>query len=229
MYEVVIVEDDPMVAMINKQYVNQNLHFHVAAVCRDGASAMEYMKDHTVHLVILDVFMPQLNGMEVLRWIRLQKLPVEVIMVTAANDSATLDEALHLGIIDYLVKPFVNARFQTALKKFMTQRSAFQDLSSLNQQNIDYIMESTHRRSADLTPKGIQDKTMETICRYMQENADKELTSEEIADKVGLSRVTVRRYMNHLLEKGNIAGRMNYETGGRPCMIYRWDKKRKEL
>ncbi|MGN0372953.1 MAG: response regulator [Enterocloster sp.] len=229
MYEVVIVEDDPMVAMINKQYVNQNPHFHVAAVCRDGASAMEYMKDHTVHLVILDVFMPQLNGMEVLRWIRLQKLPVEVIMVTAANDSATLDEALHLGIIDYLVKPFVNARFQTALKKFMTQRSAFQDLSSLNQQNIDYIMESTHRRSADLTPKGIQDKTMETICRYMQENADKELTSEEIADKVGLSRVTVRRYMNHLLEKGNIAGRMNYETGGRPCMIYRWDKKRKEL
>ncbi|MDO4355039.1 MAG: response regulator [Clostridia bacterium] len=224
MYEVIIVEDDPMVAMINKQYVNQNAHFHVATVCKDGISAMEYMRAHTVHLAILDVFMPRISGMELLRQIRAEKLPVEVIMVTAANDSATLDEALRLGIIDYLVKPFVNARFQAALEKFMAQKNAFQDLSSLNQQNIDFIMESAHRRSAELYPKGIQDKTLEIICNYLRDAAGAELTSEEIADKVGLSRVTVRRYMNHLLEKGDIVGRMNYETGGRPCMVYQWNK-----
>lgn len=224
MYEVVIVEDDPMVAMINKQYVSQNAHFHVAQVCRDGETAMEYLRSHPVHLVILDVFMPRTDGMELLRQLRREQIPTEVIMVTAANDSATLDEALRLGIIDYLVKPFVNARFQSALEKFMAQKSAFHDLSSLNQQNIDYIMDSVHRRTADLYPKGIQDKTLEIICRYMQEAAGAELTSEEIADKVGLSRVTVRRYMNHLLEKGEIVGRMNYETGGRPCMVYRWNK-----
>ncbi len=224
MYEAIIVEDDPMVAMINRQYVSQNPHFHVAAVCRDGISAMETMRAHTVHLAILDVFMPRISGMELLRQIRAEKLPVEVIMVTAANDSATLDEALRLGIIDYLVKPFVNARFQAALEKFMAQKNAFQDLSSLNQQNIDFIMESAHRRSAELYPKGIQDRTLEIICNYLRNAAGIELTSEEIADKVGLSRVTVRRYMNHLLEKGDIAGRMNYETGGRPCMVYRWNQ-----
>lgn len=224
MYEVLIVEDDPMVAMINKQYVNQNPHFHVAATCRDGDSAMDYLKEHTVHLVILDVFMPGTDGLALLRQIRTKQLPVEVIMVTAANDSATLDEALHLGILDYLVKPFVSARFQTALDKFLAQRNAFRNLSSLNQQNIDHIMETTHRKQADIAPKGIQDKTLEIICSYMQNAPDKGFTSEELADKVGLSRVTVRRYMNHLLEKGDIAGNMNYETGGRPCLIYTWNK-----
>lgn len=224
MYEVIIVEDDPMVAMINGQYVNQNPHFHVAATCRDGISAMEFLRANTVHLAILDVFMPRISGMELLRQIRAEKLPVEVIMVTAANDSATLNEALRLGIIDYLVKPFVNARFQAALDKFIAQRNAFQDLSSLNQQNIDFIMESAHRRGAELYPKGIQDRTLEIICNYLKNAAGVELTSEEIADKVGLSRVTVRRYMNHLLEKGDITGRMNYETGGRPCMVYQWKR-----
>ena len=91
MYEVIIVEDDPMVAMINGQYVNQNPHFHVAATCRDGISAMEFLRANTVHLAILDVFMPRISGMELLRQIRAEKLPVEVIMVTAANDSATLN------------------------------------------------------------------------------------------------------------------------------------------
>lgn len=223
MYEVMIAEDDPMVAMINKQYVNQNVHFHVAQICRDGEAALEYLRKNTVHLVILDVFMPRVDGMELLRRIRREQLPVEVIMVTAANDGASLNEALRLGVIDYLVKPFVNARFQAALEKFMSQRSAFHALSSLNQQNIDYIMESVHRKGVELTPKGIQDKTLESISRYMRDMAGTELTSEEIADQVGLSRVTVRRYMNHLLEKGDIVGRMNYETGGRPCMVYRWN------
>lgn len=223
MYEVLIVEDDPMVAMINRQYVNQNPHFHAAAVLRDGESALEYLRSHTVHLVILDVFMPRVDGMELLRRIRSEELPVEVIMVTAANDSVTLGAALKLGIIDYLVKPFVNARFQAALDRFMAQKNAFHDLSSLNQQSIDFIMESARSRSAELYPKGIQDKTLRIICDFMKGAAGAELTSEEIADRVGLSRVTVRRYMNHLLEKGEITGRMNYETGGRPCMVYRWN------
>ncbi len=224
MYEVLIVEDDPMVAMINKQYVNQNPHFHTAAVCRDGDSALEYLKGHDIHLVILDVFMPGIDGLALLRQIRSLQMPVEIIMVTAANDSRTLDEALHLGILDYLVKPFIGARFQTALEKFLAQKQAFRNLSSLNQQNIDHIM-TAHRRDAELNPKGIQDKTLEIICSHLQSSPDMGFTSEELADKVGLSRVTVRRYMNYLLDKGDIIGDMNYETGGRPCLIYRWNRR----
>lgn len=224
MYEVLIVEDDPMVAMINKQYVNQNLHFHVASICREGNSAMEYLMKNVVHLVILDVYMPRTDGLSLLRQIREKQIPVSVIMVTAANDSATLEEALRLGIIDYLVKPFYNSRFQQALETFLSRQNAFHDLSSFNQHHIDALINGTHKKTTDQFPKGIQEQTLQMICSFMENNSTAELTGEEIADKVGLSRVTVRRYMNYLLEQGKIIGFMNYETGGRPSMLYCWNK-----
>ena len=99
MYEVLIVEDDPMVAMINKQYVNQNDHFHVCAVCRDGKSAIEYLTNNIVHLIILDQYMPQMNGLQFLKKIREMDLPVSVIMVTAANDSSTIGCAMSLQML----------------------------------------------------------------------------------------------------------------------------------
>lgn len=224
MYEVLIVEDDPMVAMINKQYVNQNDHFHVCAVCRDGKSAIEYLTNNIVHLIILDQYMPQMNGLQFLKKIREMDLPVSVIMVTAANDSSTIEDVLRFGIIDYLVKPFSNVRFQQALSTFISRQAAFHDLQSFKQHNIDALLENNlkHEKSSEMLPKGIQEQTLKKMCRFLKTHKDREFTSEAIADEVELSRVTVRRYMNHLLEKGMITGRMNYETGGRPCMLYRW-------
>lgn len=223
MYEVLIVEDDPMVAMINKQYVHQNPHFHVAAVCRDGDAALDYLTQNTIHLIILDLYMPHTDGLSLLREIRERNIPVSVIMVTAANDSATIEEALRLGIVDYLVKPFFNDRFQQALGTFLGRQDAFNNVSSFNQQHIDALIGSMPLKPDAQLPKGIQDQTLETICLFLESKGALELTGEEIADQVNLSRVTVRRYMNYLLEKGRIIGRMNYETGGRPCMLYRWN------
>lgn len=223
MYEVLIVEDDPMVAMINKQYVNQNPHFHVSAVCRDGSAAFEYLNEHTVHLVILDLYMPRKDGITLLRQIREKRIPVSVIMVTAANDSKAVEEALRLGIVDYLVKPFANARFQQALETFLKQQDAFHDLSAFNQQNIDELIRGSIKKSNEQLPKGIHDQTLEIICEFLRTSGGIEMTGEEIADQVSLSRVTVRRYMNYLIEKGLISGRMNYETGGRPSMLYKWN------
>jgi len=226
MYEVLIVEDDPMVAMINKQYVNQNNRFHVCSVCRDGNSALDYLKNNVVHLVILDQYMPQMNGLKLLRLIREYELPVSVIMVTAANDSGTVEEALSLGIIDYLVKPFSNPRFQQSLETFINRQNAFHDLASFKQHHIDALLENNlkNNKTSEQFPKGIQEQTMKKMCCFLKENKGSEFTSEIIADKVELSRVTVRRYMNYLLERGYITGRMNYETGGRPCMLYRWNE-----
>lgn len=223
MYEVLIVEDDPMVAMINKQYVNQNPHFHVAAVCRDGDTALEFMEQHSVHLVILDLYMPNKDGLTLLRDVRERKIPVSVIMVTAANDSTSIEEALRLGIVDYLVKPFFNDRFQQALDTFLSRENTFRNVSSFDQQHIDAIISGAPAKTESQLPKGIQDQTLETICVFLEGKGIQELTAEEIADQVGLSRVTIRRYMNYLLEKGRIIGHMNYETGGRPCMLYRWN------
>lgn len=221
MYSVLIAEDDPMVAMINEQYIGRNKDFRVVEKCRDGKSALAYLEKNDVDLIILDVFMPLIDGFETLRQIRKKKISVDVIMVTAANDRASLEEALHLGAVDYLVKPFTYDRFQMALEKFIAQTDALKDPGTLNQKRIDFIIENTRKKSEDLHPKGIQDKTLQFIIEQLRANKDTWMTGDVIAEKTGLTGVTVRRYMNYLANAGLVIGEMNYETGGRPCMMYR--------
>ena len=221
MYKVLIVEDDPMVGLINEQYLKHNKEFSVVGICRDGKSALEFLENNSVDLIILDVFMPHMDGFETLHQIRKKKTYIDVIMVTAANDKESLEEALRLGIIDYLVKPFTFERFQMALEKYLTQVGALNQLDRLNQKNIDFIIEHTRKKNEDVHPKGIQDKTLQIILNQMKEREDEWLTGDAIAEMTGLTGVTVRRYMNYLAEAGFVSSEMNYETGGRPCMLYR--------
>lgn len=221
MYKVLIVEDDPMVAMINEQYIKRNKNFELVGKCSNGSSALDFLDNNDVDLLILDVYMPKMDGFETLRRVRNKKITVDAIMVTAANDRASLEEALHLGIVDYLVKPFTFDRFQMALEKYISQNNALRDFETLNQKNIDHIIDNTRKKSDDLYPKGIQEKTVDLIMEYLKANEGKWFTGDDIAEKVGLTGVTVRRYMNYLAESGRVTGEMNYETGGRPCMKYR--------
>ena len=223
-YKVLIVEDDPMVSMINEQYVNRNKAFRVVQKCKDGKSALEYLEHNDVDLIILDVYMPLMDGFETLRQIRKNKKSVDVIMVTAANDRASLEEALHLGVVDYLVKPFTYDRFRIALDKYVSQIAALKDIDTLNQKNIDFIIENARKKSEELYPKGIQEKTLQTILDEMKKSPSKWMTGDEIAERIGLTGVTVRRYLNHLAEKGVLLSEIDYETGGRPCMRYRISK-----
>ena len=221
MYKVLIVEDDPMVAMINEQYIKRNKNFEIVGKCNNGLSALDFIENNTVDLLILDVFMPKMDGFETLRQIRNKQITVDAIMVTAANDRDSLEEALHLGIVDYLVKPFTFDRFQMALEKYIAQNNALKDIETLNQKNIDHIIDNSRKKSDDLFPKGIQEKTIELIMEYLNANKSFWFTGVEIAEKVNLTGVTVRRYMNYLAESGRVVSEMNYETGGRPCMKYK--------
>ena len=221
MYKVLIVEDDPMVAMINEQFVSRHKDFTVSNKCSDGKSALEYLEDNDVDLIILDVYMPYMDGFETLRQIRKKQIPVDVIMVTAANEREQLKEGLHLGVVDYLVKPFTFERFKVALDKFIAQVEALKDLDKVNQKNIDFLIDKSRKKANELYPKGVQEKTLQTIIEHLNENKNKWLTGDEIAEKVGLTGVTVRRYMTHLSETGMVIADMNYGTGGRPCMLYK--------
>ena len=221
MYKVLIVEDDPMVAMINEQYIKRNKNFEIVGKCSDGLSALAFLENNNVDLLILDVFMPKMDGFETLRQIRNKQITVDAIMVTAANERESLEEALHLGIVEYLVKPFTFDRFQMALEKYIAQNNALKDIETLNQKSIDHIIDNARKKSEDLYPKGIQEKTIELIMEYLKVNKNTWFTGDEIAEKVNLTGVTVRRYMNYLAESGKVVGEMNYETGGRPCMRYK--------
>ncbi len=227
MYKVLIVEDDPMVAMINEQYVCRNKNFCVQKTCRNGQEALEYLEaakgDDKIDLVIMDVFMPLMNGVETLKIIREKKLNCEVIMVTAANDPATLEETLHLGVIDFLIKPFAYERFQVALEKFIANEEAFRGANqTIDQSYVDSLISSSgslHSQSVEL-PKGIQKKTLDLIIDYFKEKKGW-VSGDQISEDVGLSNVTVRHYMSYLMELNTVKGEINYETGGRPSMLYR--------
>ncbi len=221
MYRVLIVEDDPMVAMINEQYVIRNRGFEVVGRCRDGHGALEFLSANAADLVILDVYMPRMDGFETLRQIRSRNIPVEAIMVTAANGRDALEEALHLGIVDYLVKPFTFERFSAALDKFASKHAAMRDVGTLNQQSIDFIVDAARRQPADAPQKGIQERTLHLISDHLGAHPGEWYTGDEIAAAVGLTVVTVRRYMNYLVESGRAESEMDYETGGRPSVRYR--------
>lgn len=220
MYKVLVVEDDPMVRMINEQYVRMNKDFCIASSVKNGQEALDYMKENKVDLVILDVFMPFMNGVEFLKKLREQKLKTEVIMVTAANDTATLEETMHLGVIDYLVKPFALERFQVALEKFTAKMNAINGSDVLDQNLIDSIISNLPQKKSKEYPKGIQEKTLERI-KNCFENKNDWHSVELIAEKLGISIVTVRHYVNYLVKEGFLQESINYETGGRPSMLYK--------
>lgn len=220
MYKVLVVEDDPMVRMINEQYVRMNKDFCIASSVKNGQEALDYIKENKVDLVILDVFMPFMNGVEFLKKLREQKLKTEVIMVTAANDTATLEETMHLGVIDYLVKPFALERFQVALEKFTAKMNAINGSDVLDQNLIDSIISNSPQKKSKEYPKGIQEKTLERIKSCFKNKNDWH-SVELIAEKLGISIVTVRHYVNYLVKEGFLQESINYETGGRPSMLYK--------
>ena len=223
-YRVLIVEDDPMVAMINEQYVKQNKNFTVSTICRNGEEALNFLEGNKIDLIVLDVYMPVMDGVETLKRIRDKKISSEVIMVTAANDTNTLEQTMHLGVLDYLIKPFTLERFLVALEKFLSQKETLKQDSIIDQNCIDRLMTQIGTKDKKIKPteypKGINKKTLSSMIEYFNENPGWH-SVDMIAEKLKISIVTVRHYMNYLVQQKSIVENINYETGGRPCMLYK--------
>lgn len=225
-YKVLIVEDDPMVAMINEQYVLKNSQFTIASSCRNGQEALNYLKDNKADLILLDVFMPVMDGTETLKHIREMKIKSEVIMVTAANDTSTIENTMHFGVMDYLVKPFSYERFNISLQKFLSQKSMIEQNSVMDQSCIDKLISSSQNISGSgeeiskSLPKGIQRNTLIRFQEFFKNHTSWN-SVDMISESLGISLVTVRNYMNYLVQENQITEDINYGTGGRPSRLYK--------
>lgn len=221
MYKVAIIEDDPMVSMINRHYVEQDKRFCVVRCLSSGNEAFEFLKNNRVDLVLLDVYMPGMDGISLLKKLRMEEIAVDVIMVTASNDKKTFDTSMRFGVVDYLVKPFVKERFQQSLNKYIEHIKAREGIFVLNQENIDNIINISSENFETDMPKGIQSSTLDKIRTYLCSfDCSTGHTADQIADNLGITRVTIKRYMKYLILKKEVSSRLDYETGGRPCMIY---------
>ena len=217
--KILIVEDEKTINKLVSKRLSEAGYSVVS--CWDGEEALNTLKTDTFDGIVMDIMMPKMSGLEVLE--RMQELDITtpVLLLTAKDSIKDRVTGLDLGAHDYLVKPFNFDRFQMALEKYIAQENALNCIDMLNQKNIDYIMDNSRKKSDNLFPKGIQEKTLQLVMEYLKDNAGTWFTGDEVAEKIGLTGVTVRRYMNYLAESGKVISEMNYETGGRPCMKYK--------
>ena len=211
---VLIVEDDPMVADINKKFTEAIPGFVVVGTARNGRDALLLLEKEKPDLLILDVYMPEVDGISVLSLLRKSDIPADVIMVTAAGDTNTVARIMRQGVIDYIVKPFKFERYRAALESYLDFRKKLSHKSTLSQADLD-VMLSVKTESQQDTPKNFHVQTMNSIVDFMLAHAEA-LSADEVAAGTGVSRVTARRYLEYLVTQGRLQMLLDYVAVGRP-------------
>ena len=219
MIKVLIVEDDPMVSKINKNYIESVGEFKVVEVCRDEIETLNYIKNNPVDLIILDLYLPKGDGLSILRKIREKNYNCDIIMVTASADSSDIDEALKLGAVDYLIKPFEYKRMKQSLEKYISKKELI-NKDDISQRDIDNIILKRPESDLDLE-KGLNKYTLRSIISFLDKSEAKRLSAEDISAGLDVSKVTVRRYMDYLEEINYVIREIEYGSIGRPMHYYR--------
>lgn len=212
---VLIVEDDPMVADINRNYTKAVEGFGVIGIAKNGKDAICQINTLKPDLVILDVYLPELNGVEILSQIRKTDKEIDVIMITAVDDSSTISKILRHGVVAYITKPFKFDRYRAVLEKYRNYKRTILQKDTLEQRDIDDILGIQERITDSSTPKNFHAQTLNLIANYLY-SSNKPLSAEEIASGVGISRVTSRRYLEYLVSQGLLEMDLCYISVGRP-------------
>ncbi|PSL41535.1 two-component system CitB family response regulator [Planomicrobium soli] len=228
MIKVLIVEDDPMVAALNRQYVEQIDGFIVSDSAANTDQAIELLAKKEIDLILLDIHMPGSNGIDFLRWIREQKQDLDVILITAASEILQVQQALRLGAVDYLIKPFEFSRFQEALVQYKNHHYKFNVKDRVSQPELDRLLRK--KNTSDLAtqnlpalPKGLTKTTLHTINDVIRMQKTGTFSTEELAQAVNISRVSVRKYLKFLTDINYLDEDLIYGVG-RPIYQYALNK-----
>ena len=225
MIKVLIVEDDPMVAELNRRYIERVPGFLFCAMASTGEAALEILNNRPIDLVLLDIFMPGINGLELLLKIRQQNYGVDVIVVSAARDNESIQIALRNGATDYLIKPFEFERLQTALLILKKRVQLIKKNCYVSQSELDQEVFWGISHSSDELPKGLDRNTVKRVWDKILEN-EGNFTSEEMAKKVGISSVSIRKYLKYFENSDLLRLEMIYGAVGRPVYKYHYNCKR---
>lgn len=229
---VLVVDDDFMVARVHRRFVERVPGFEVVAEARSGQDALEAVATHRPDLVLLDIYLPDMTGLDVLRALRTAADPVDVLVVSAARDLATVQEAFRGGAVQYLIKPFTAETMRERLTDFQRRHrsvraAASQSDGEVDQREVDALfLGSPRARPADAPlPKGLAGQTLQLVGQALRDRTSDStttLSAAECASEVGLARVSVRRYLEHLVETGHAEVTLRYGQTGRPERRYRW-------
>ncbi|GAA1626089.1 response regulator [Kribbella alba] len=222
MIQVLVVDDDFMVARLHSSVVSQQPGFEVVGAARTGTEALAAVRTLRPDLVLLDIYLPDMSGLEVLRRFRESSAdyPVDVIVISAARDLDTLRTALRGGVFQYLVKPFEIESLRARLEDYATHRAELHRLTEVDQKEVDRVFRTQSGRIA-AAPKGISPETTDLVLRALGEAPADGLSAGDCAEVTGLSRSSTRRYLEHLVTVGRAEMRPRYGVAGRPERRYR--------
>lgn len=219
MIKVLVVEDDPMVAQLHEHYLSQIKGFQLCNIAGNGNEALRLLAENEYDLLILDVFMPSMDGLQLLGKIREAGYDVDVIIVSAANDKDKIKLALRLGAVDYIIKPFEFERFNLALNNYLKRYHIVEDQNVIVQSDLDKTIIRQEEQVVVSLPKGLDKNTLATVWECIK-GIDGMFTTEEVASIVGISRVSIRKYLEFLKTLHLLKLDLHRSSVGRPVYKY---------
>ncbi|NBJ68149.1 MULTISPECIES: response regulator [Clostridia] len=223
MIKIVIAEDDFRVADIHEQFLLQLGDVEVVGKALNGEETIKLIKNQEVHLLLLDIYMPDILGVDLLPNIRKISSTIDIIMITAATDIDMVRNSLDYGVFDYIIKPLKMERFLHTIQKFKQKKNLLQSYASVSQEEVDQLFRgekvtSVNKIRSNL-PKGIDPLTLEKVKAILKQERQG-ITAEEMGIRMGASRTTARRYLEYLISMGEVDAELEYGIVGRPERKY---------
>lgn len=223
--KVLIVEDDPMVAKFNRHYLDQLEGFECVGWAASAAEARELAEREEPDLLLLDLYMQQSGGLDLLSSLRKSGSPVDAIIISAASDHTSIRKALQLGAVDYLIKPFEFERFRASLTDYRHDILMMARTERLSQDELDQLVRYRGAKTgsepgSSRLPKGLTDPTLRLVWSAVPEDGAL-VSTEEVAARGSISRISARKYLAFLTEIGALQMEMEYGGPGRPVYKYK--------
>ncbi|GAF13507.1 transcriptional regulatory protein CitB, DpiA [Bacillus sp. JCM 19046] len=218
---IMIAEDDFRVAEIHEQFLQKIDQVNVIAKAQNAKETLEFARRYQPDLLLLDVYLPDQLGVDLLSSLHAHLPSMQIILITAATEKEVFVRALQQGVTDYLVKPITFSRLKQAVEKAITLKEWVKDQDPINQTIADQFFQSkveTTSHNTDL-PKGIDQLTLEKVQALLKEQTEGE-TADAIGKKFGASRTTSRRYLEYLISVGQAKAELEYGIVGRPERKY---------
>lgn len=223
MIDVLVVDDDFMVARINHGFVDRIKGFHVVGTAHTGEQTLEAVAEFRPDLVLLDLYLPDTFGLDVITRLRAAGHDCDVLVISAARELETVRGAAQRGVVNYLLKPFDFDDLRLRLEQYAVQRKDHLRTTTVSgQADVDRVLTRNPSRAAFVRlPKGMSTETATLVERTLRAT-EGTLSAAECAARVGISRVSARRYLEHLHAAGRAKVSLRYGTAGRPERRYRW-------
>lgn len=221
MLKVAIAEDDFRVAELHEKFLSKINGVELVGKAKSGRETLELVNRVSIDLLLLDIYMPDMLGIDLIEIIKKKNPKIGMIMITAANEKSMVETALQIGVFDYIIKPVKIERFIAAIERYKYAKYQLEDQQEIEQAVLDHYFGYIHQQAAPSksTPKGIDPLSLEKVKTIMS-SYTLGMTAEEMGEKMGASRTTARRYLEYLISIGEGKAELEYGIVGRPERVY---------